>query len=289
MFTATRFGGNQLAIFPAAEGLSSPEMQALAKELNLSETAFVLPPNDPANSARVRIFHRTGEIPFAGHPSVGVGYMLARDKNDAASVWRMEMGSGIVEARPRRGADGVICGATISAPRPLTTGKAFAPDDVAACASLKASDVITLRHPACMASVGVEFIVAEVSPAALSRAQPDIEGFRRLADDTHSFGGGLALHLYSRVEGSVRARMFAPMSGTFEDAATGSANAALAALLLSLSSDAILTLDVSQGDEIGRPSLLRVTATRGEDGIRATVGGDCVEVLRGEVYLDPAP
>ncbi len=78
VFTSTRFGGNQLAVFPNAQGLSDAEMQSLASEFNLSETTFVLPATDPANTARVRIFHRTAEMPFAGHPNVGTGFVLAR-------------------------------------------------------------------------------------------------------------------------------------------------------------------------------------------------------------------
>src|SRR3569623_1474689 len=78
VFTTRRFGGNQLAVFTDAEGLSDAEMQALAAEMNLSETTFVLPPADPANTARVRIFNRTAEMPFAGHPNVGTAFVLAR-------------------------------------------------------------------------------------------------------------------------------------------------------------------------------------------------------------------
>ena len=77
VFTDQRFGGNPLAVFPDARGLSDAEMQALAAEFNLSETTFVLPPEDPANTARVRIFNRTAEMPFAGHPNVGTGFVLA--------------------------------------------------------------------------------------------------------------------------------------------------------------------------------------------------------------------
>src|SRR5580704_8572882 len=77
VFTDQRFGGNPLAVFPDAQGLSDGEMQSLAAEFNLSETTFVLPPADPANSARVRIFNRRTEMPFAGHPNVGTGWVLA--------------------------------------------------------------------------------------------------------------------------------------------------------------------------------------------------------------------
>jgi len=90
VFTERRFGGNQLAVLPDAQGLSDEEMQAIAAEFNFSETAFVLPASDPAHSARVRIFHRTGELPFAGHPNVGTGFVLAREGRDADGVLRFE-------------------------------------------------------------------------------------------------------------------------------------------------------------------------------------------------------
>src|SRR5260370_23108731 len=77
VFSDRRFGGNPLAVFPDAEGISDSDMQALAAEFNLSETTFVLPPTDPANTARVRIFNRKAEMPFAGHPNVGTGWVLA--------------------------------------------------------------------------------------------------------------------------------------------------------------------------------------------------------------------
>src|SRR6201988_2261063 len=78
VFTDRRFGGNPLAVCPHAPGLPDSDMQALAAEFNLSETTFVLPPEDPKHTARVRIFNRTAEMPFAGHPSVGTGYVLAQ-------------------------------------------------------------------------------------------------------------------------------------------------------------------------------------------------------------------
>ena len=90
VFTDRRFGGNQLAVFPDARGLSDADMQSLAAEFNLSETTFVLPPEDPAHTARVRIFNRTAEMPFAGHPNVGTGYVLADLGRDKDSVLMFE-------------------------------------------------------------------------------------------------------------------------------------------------------------------------------------------------------
>jgi trans-2,3-dihydro-3-hydroxyanthranilate isomerase len=102
VFTDRRFGGNPLAVFPEADGISDAEMQALAAEFNLSETTFVLPPADPANTARVRIFNRTAEMPFAGHPNVGTGFVLAGMRG--GDLLRFEEIAGLVEVQVARDA-----------------------------------------------------------------------------------------------------------------------------------------------------------------------------------------
>src|SRR5512147_2380707 len=122
VFTDRRFGGNPLAVFTDARGLSDADMQALAAELNLSETTFVLPPENAAHTARVRIFNRTAEMPFAGHPNVGTGYVLALEGRDGDGVLRFEEMAGLVEGRIERAGDGVATGATIAAPQPLSLG-----------------------------------------------------------------------------------------------------------------------------------------------------------------------
>src|SRR5215813_3964080 len=99
VFTDRRFGGNPLAVFPDASGLSDSDMQSLAAEFNLSETTFVLPAQDPSNTARVRIFNRTSEMPFAGHPNVGTGYVLAQQGRDKSGVLRFEEIAGLVEIK----------------------------------------------------------------------------------------------------------------------------------------------------------------------------------------------
>src|SRR6187402_1163542 len=97
VFTDRRFGGNPLAVFPDARGISDADMQALAAEFNLSETTFVLPPADPANTARVRIFSRKREMPFAGHPNVGTGWVLAKQGRAKAGRLRFEEIAGLVD------------------------------------------------------------------------------------------------------------------------------------------------------------------------------------------------
>lgn len=286
VFTNQRFGGNPLAVFPDARGMSDSEMQSLAAEFNLSETTFVLPPDDSANTARVRIFTRTTEMPFAGHPNVGTGYVLAQQGRDKNGKLLFEELAGLVEVQIERDGSGAPVGATIAAPQPLSLGVELPVEEIAACAGLTASEVIVAAHRPVQASLGNPFVIAEVEAAALKRAAPDIAAFRKSVTRESALKGRLGLYLYAHEgEGRVQARMFAPLGGTFEDPATGSAAGPLGALLLSLSSDVEKRLDIRQGVVMGRPSLLQVVARRGADGIRATIAGQCVPVLRGEAEL----
>lgn len=285
VFTDRRFGGNPLAVFPDARGLGDAEMQALAAEFNLSETTFVLPPADPAHTARVRIFSRTAEMPFAGHPNVGTGFVLAQQGRDRNGVLVFEEIAGLVEIRIERKGD-AVSGATIAAPQPLSLGMTLPPEMIARCAGLGAADVLTAAHPPIVASVGNPFVIAEVAPAALGRAIPDLTAFRTAITGLPDLKGRMSVYLYAREsDAQIRARMFAPLAGTIEDPATGSAATSLAALLLSLGKEQSAAFEIAQGVEMGRPSLLRVTARRTADGIRATVGGGCVPVLRGKAIV----
>jgi trans-2,3-dihydro-3-hydroxyanthranilate isomerase len=280
VFTDRRFGGNPLAVFPDAEGMSDSDMQALAAEFNLSETTFVLPPADPANTARVRIFNRKAEMPFAGHPNVGTGWVLAGLGRAKADVMRFEEIAGLVEVKADSGQ------VTIAAPQPLSLGPEMPVDVAAGCVGIAAADVITTNHRPVSASVGNSFVVAEVTGEALTRAVPNIARFREAVATYTAMGvNRLPLYLYAHDGNRIRTRMFSPLSGTVEDAATGSAATPLAALLLSLGKDSEARYDIVQGVEMGRPSRLLCTARRGADGIRATVGGGCVPVLKGEISL----
>ncbi|MGG5808993.1 PhzF family phenazine biosynthesis protein [Falsiroseomonas sp. CW058] len=283
VFTDVRFGGNPLAVLPDARGLSDAEMQAIAAEFNLSETTFVLPPADPANTARVRIFTRTREMPFAGHPNVGTGFVVAQ--GTPAATLRFEEIAGLVEVEVARDAAGAVTGATIAAPQPLSLGAELPAAEIAACAGLAPRDVVVAHHAPVPASVGNPFVIAEVTGEALGRAVPDAGAFRDVLSRRPALAGRLALYLYARDGAAVRARMFAPLGGTVEDAATGSAATPLAALLLRLSGADRGAWDIVQGVEMGRPSLLRSAAHRAADGIRATVGGGCVPVMHGEITL----
>ena len=280
VFTDTRFGGNPLAVFPDARGLADREMQSLAAEFNLSETTFVLPPADPANTARVRIFNRRQEMPFAGHPNVGTGWVLAGMGRARDGVLRFEEIAGLVEVTVEGNS------INIAAPQPLSLGPEMPVDLLASCVGLKVEDIVTTAHRPVMASVGNSFVIAEVTGAALSKAAPDMGRFRAAAAVYTAMGPNrLPLYLYAHDGARIRSRMFSPLSGTIEDPATGSAATPLAALLLSLTKDSERRYEITQGVEMGRPSLLLCTAKRAADGIRATVGGGCVPVLKGEVSL----
>jgi len=139
VFTDRRFGGNQLAVFPEARGLSDAEMQALAAEFNFSETTFVLPPADPANTARVRIFNRVAEMAFAGHPSVGTAYVLAGQDRPAALRFEVPAGIVAIDIAPGR--------ITIAAPQPLMVGESVPVALIAAAAGIPAAGIVTARHP----------------------------------------------------------------------------------------------------------------------------------------------
>jgi trans-2,3-dihydro-3-hydroxyanthranilate isomerase len=289
VFTDRRFGGNPLAVFTDARGLTDAQMQSLAAEMNYSETTFVLPPADPANTARVRIFNRTQEMPFAGHPNVGTGCVLAALGRGDGDVLRFEEIAGLVEVRIERDQANRPVGAHIAAPQPLSLGEELPADAVAACAGLAVSDLVLTAHRPRIASVGLPFCFMQVTPEALARARPNLAAFEALAQRA-GMRDRLSLHLHCYAEGDapnrLRARMFAPISGTWEDPATGSANAALTALLLSLTDAQAVEFEIAQGVEMGRPSLLKASARRGPDGIRATVGGGCVPVFSGEAQLD---
>jgi trans-2,3-dihydro-3-hydroxyanthranilate isomerase len=292
VFTDQRFRGNPLAVIPDAAGLTAPQMQSIAAEFNLSETTFVFPPADPRHHARVRIFTRTAEMPFAGHPNVGTGYVLAGMAGDPPEHYTFEEIAGLVRVHILRNQDGTISGARVAAPRSLSIDIALPADTIAACASLSGPDIATMHHTPLVASVGTPFVIAEVaSVEALSRATPDIAAFRAAAARFPELTRRLALYLYAWTDNGerrLRARMFAPLGGMFEDPATGSAAATLAALLTSIAPGENVNLQyaIEQGVEMGRPSLIIAAAVKTAEGpVSASVAGTCVPVMRGTIEV----
>jgi len=284
VFTATRFGGNPLAVIAGGGDLPTATLQAIAREFNLSESVFVLPPEAGGADARIRIFTPGAELPFAGHPNVGAAVLLARQRGHAGDTLVLDQAAGRVIARLARDAAGSVIGAEITAPLPYAGIAPLPPAAVAACLGLPVAAISTATHAPCLGGCGNAMAFAELTDlAALAAAAPVTEAFR-----THlpaSAAVGLHLHV-ALPDGTRRARMFAPLVGVAEDPATGSANAGLAGLLLAAAGGAALALEVIQGVEMGRPSRLALRAWREADGaIRAAVGGGVVPVATGTLTL----
>lgn len=296
VFTRDRFRGNQLAVFPDARGLDSETMQAIAREFKYSEITFVLPPSDPANTAQVRIFTPTAEIPFAGHPNVGTGFVMARQDDVFGSRpgdrLRFEEKAGIVDVTVHRDADGSVSGAAIVAPEPLSVAESMSAERLATIIGLPPGGVATHNHAPLLLSVGLPFVVAEITDLkALAMATPDTSRFADAAKDYANIPGRLSVFLYVRPEATpwqLRARMFAPLGNIPEDPATGSASAALAAYLVSRETASTETteLTIDQGVEMGRASQIRLRVTSTDGGpARVHVIGDCVEMMRGVISV----
>jgi trans-2,3-dihydro-3-hydroxyanthranilate isomerase len=253
-------------------------MQALAGEFNLSETTFVLPPEDARHTAKVRIFTPSAEIGFAGHPNIGTAWVLAMQGRDQQGRLVFEGGSGPVDIDVERDGDELkIC--RLMAPQSLKLGVAPSAADLAPCARLVAADIGRTD----VASVGLDCVCAEVSLEALGRAGPDASAFRAVADRWLGPQGRFMLCLYARDGNQLRSRVFGPLYGVTEDPACGSATAALAGLVLQRDEATNNRIVMHMGAEIGRPSVLYAGAQRGDDGVRVWLAGQCVEMMRGTV------
>ncbi|GEC55752.1 trans-2,3-dihydro-3-hydroxyanthranilate isomerase [Bradyrhizobium japonicum] len=291
VFTDRAFGGNPLGVVLDAEGLSTEEMQAIATEFNYSETTFVLPPQDKANDAQVRIFTVRSEIPFAGHPNVGTAFVLASRAAKAPARLRFEEKAGLVPVEILSDGGNVI-GAELTAPQALQRTNEVSAAAAAACLSLTAADAKTDRHAPQVVSVGLPFLVVEIaSREALKRARPDAAAFARTLAEI----GRDVVYFYTRdVPASeqpldLQARMFHPgASGLSEDPATGSATAACAALLADIdpARDGELRLRIGQGVDMGRPSLLLTRVRKQAGAINSVhVGGGCVKMMEGTLNV----
>ncbi|MFT4180323.1 MAG: PhzF family phenazine biosynthesis protein [Rhizobium sp.] len=293
VFTHERFAGNPLAVIPDARGLSDEAMQKIATEFNYSEVTFVLPPENPGNTARVRIFTPTKEIPFAGHPNVGTAFVLGRQTEIFGKApgdrLLFEEKAGLVEVQLlRNGAE--VSGAKIRAPGALRVGSAIAGELVARCVEIDPASIRHATHGPTFASVGLLFAFAEVDGLeTLGRARPNAAVFAEAAARHRDEKTDFSLFLYTRSADRpwhIRARMFAPLDNVLEDPATGSASAALGAYLTSLlpAADAEIRMTIEQGVEMGRRSLIGLDVRKSAGSVTDVfVSGDCVGVMRGEV------
>jgi trans-2,3-dihydro-3-hydroxyanthranilate isomerase len=288
VFTNTVFSGNPLAVVLDAEGLTPAQMQAIATEFNYAETTFVLPPRQAGHSAHVRIFTPRIEVPFAGHPNVGTAFVLARDLeaqgNKPPYHLVFEEAAGLVRMRILR-QGGTIVGAELTAPERLTIGSLVSATDAAACLSLTLEDIGFATHPPQVLSVGLPFLVTEVtSRDALRRAKPNTLAHERVLPPL----GTDAIFAYCRgtTAEELHARVFAPLDGVEEDPATGSATAATIALLTTLRPEpnAEIAWRIEQGVDMGRPSLLLGRVEKRAGSVTAVhLAGHAVIVMRGHL------
>lgn len=294
VFTAQKFGGNPLAVVLDAREMSDTQMQQVAAEFNYAESTFILPPENPDNTARVRIFTRAQEVPFAGHPNVGTGFVLAQQKSifgrPPEPQMRFEEKAGLVTVDIAQ-ENGTVHGARIKAPRPLETGPTMESTVYAACASLPADAIITNRHPPTLASVGLPFYVGETDLKSLAGAHANLDAFRHAAETygLADLNGRLSIFVYARLGtgiDKIRARMFAPLSNNWEDPATGSASAALGAFLLSLEDQPKARIEIEQGVEMGRASEIIIHAEKSNGVVDSVaIEGRCVTMMRGTLTL----
>jgi len=286
VFTDRAFAGNPLAVVHGGTDLSTGQMQAIAGEFNLSETTFVLPPTSAAADYRLRIFTPGTELPFAGHPSVGSAWALARGGLIATGAVVQECGAGLLPVLVD--ADG----ARVDGGEPWTGG-ALDATAFAAAVGLTADDLDD-AVPVGSAAAGVPYAFVPVRPDAVARCDVNPAELRR-AFAAADLPGSPGVHVVSfdRARSHAHARMFAPDAGVVEDPATGSAAVALAVFLVDrgvLPADGEAAFTVDQGIEMGRPSRMEVTVTA-EAGaaVRTSVGGRVALVARGELVALPAP
>ena len=289
VFTNHKFAGNPLAVVLDADHLTTEQMQTITREFNLSETTFVMKPDDPANTAKMRIFFPGGEMPFAGHPTLGAAILLADLRN--LDEVKFELKAGLTPVKISRHENDYS--GTFTAPVVPFHVDVKLPSitDTARALNLEPGDIGFDGHTLAMLQGGPSFFYVPVKTrAALEKSQVRQPYW---ADLLASLGGSTdAAYVYTRggdgSETNFRARMYAPSGGTPEDPATGSATALLAAQLLTAENleDGTHIWNVEQGYEMGRPSDLRLEADVKHAKLTAVrVGGSAVRLMSGEIDL----
>lgn len=284
VFTDRRFTGNPLAVVPDADGLDGADMARIARELNLSETTFVLPPETAGTTHRVRIFTPTRELAFAGHPTVGTAIALAELAGLQEADLVLGLGAGPTAVAVRPGADGVLRARFVAPQLPRLRPSPVGADAVAMLAGIDPAD-LDPGWPLHVADTGgTDFVVARVrSLEVLARCAPagrlpDVVGLYVAARD-------------GAPEGSAyRVRMFAPAVGVPEDPATGSAACAFAGSLVAheaaCSADGTHDVRLRQGVEMGRPSELALSFdVRDGAPTEVRLAGAAVRALEGRVTV----
>ncbi|MBA3272971.1 MAG: PhzF family phenazine biosynthesis protein [Chthoniobacterales bacterium] len=290
VFTDHLFGGNQLAVFPNAAGIPEQTMQQIAREMNLSETVFVFPPETAAGTRRLRIYTPANELPFAGHPTVGAAFVLASmgeialTGDETSTVFEEGVGPVPVVIRSRGGRP-VFC--QLTAAKLPQEGPPPPPRAALAEVLSLGDDQIGEGDERPRAfSCGVPFLFVTLRDLdALASIRINNAAWER------HIAGYWATDIYTltrrAADGEIRSRMFAPGLGIAEDPATGGAAAALAGYLARPDlPDGVSHWTVRQGVEMGRPSTIEVEADMLHGAItEVRVGGSSVMVSEGVMTL----
>ncbi|MFQ5991069.1 MAG: PhzF family phenazine biosynthesis protein [Nitrospiraceae bacterium] len=292
VFTRVPFGGNPVAVVPDATGLTDWELQHIAREMNLSETVFVLPAEDPAATVKVRIFTPTQEIPFAGHPVLGAFYVLGQlnllPLKEPVTRVLHECNIGVfpVELRVK---DGEILRVTMSQPKPEFLGTVDSIEElfeVASALGVPKRDITSTRFPIEVVSTGLPVMIVPVRTLTTVRSiTPNVTAMNTLCA---RFGvNGIMAFTSVTVEehSDVHTRMFASPIGIVEDPATGSASGALGAYLVKngvVEVGPTTEIIAEQGYEVDRPSRIEIQVDSDDDAIQdVKVGGQVVMLLEG--------
>jgi trans-2,3-dihydro-3-hydroxyanthranilate isomerase len=271
VFTDVPLQGNSLAVFTDADGLGDDLMQRTARELNLSETVFLVP-GDRTAHARARIFTPATELPFAGHPVLGAAFVIGRMQG--SSTVRLQTGAGLIAIALRREGGRIVYG---EMEQPIPTWKEFDRADEL----LAALGVARSGLPVEVYCNGANHVYVELADEdAVVALTPDLGALSAL--------GQLGVNCFASSGMRAKSRMFGPGLGVAEDPATGSAAGPLALHLARHGRIAFgQQIQISQGAEIGRPSILHAVAEGAADAVgRVAVGGAAVLVARGEYRLD---
>jgi trans-2,3-dihydro-3-hydroxyanthranilate isomerase len=290
VFTNKAFGGNPLAVFTAGHNVTSSEaMQRIAKELNLSETTFVLPAEDDENDFKVRIFTPATELPAAGHPTIGTAYVLAQENFIDEELVHFEEGVGVIPVALQF-EDGVPAMITMDQLIPEFGSILENRDEIAAMLSLEPDDLLE-GYPVQVLSNGVPITYVPLRNLdAIRRFEMRLDLWKQHQAATGTTG----IHMFTpqtETPGtSVHSRVSALGAGIMEDPATGIASGPLGAYLVAYGlapAGNPSQMIGEQGFEMGRPSFIHITIDHAGDEItRVRVGGQCVAIGEGFIYQD---
>ncbi len=286
VFTQQKFAGNPLGVVFDAQGLSTGEMQTITREFNLSETTFILPPENPANTARVRIFTLGYEMPFAGHPTVGTAIAIAKARG-LSGILKLELNAGLFAVDVE--VSGETARAQFTNPNiPVEIGGVPTADALATALGINVADIDMGDHrPRFCGSGGVNYVYVRASLEAVQRATLNASAYSVMG-----LSETVGVYLYAKGgvsdDASWHARMFAPDAGIPEDPATGSAAAGFPAQIAfsEILPDGTHSWLIEQGFEMERPSqILAEVDIRDSKIICVRIGGYAVPVMAGTLKL----